>query len=72
MPSHCRLATAGSGVFLALGRYDFLVGSPALWDPIRPHFRNLTVRVFERSGHTPFYEAPDLFDAEFLRWMKRD
>ncbi len=56
-------------VLLALGRYDFVVAPPCSWDPIRPKFRNLTVRVFERSGHTPPYEEPALFDAELLRWM---
>ncbi len=40
------------------------------WDPIRPKFRDLTVRVFEESGHTPQYEVPALFDAELLRWMR--
>ncbi len=64
------LDTFDRPVFLALGRYDFACGPPSLWDPIRPKFRNLTVRVFERSGHTPPYEEPDLFDAELLRWMK--
>ncbi len=64
------LDTFNRPVFLALGRYDFAVGPPSLWDPIRPKFRDLTVRVFERSGHTPPYEEPDLFDAELLRWMK--
>jgi pimeloyl-ACP methyl ester carboxylesterase len=57
-------------VFLALGRYDFLVAPPSSWDPLRPYFRDLTVRVFERSGHTPCNEEPDLFDAELLSWMK--
>ena len=57
-------------VFLALGRYDYQLAPPSSWDAIRPHFRNLTVRVFEQSGHTPQYEEPALFDAELLRWMK--
>jgi proline iminopeptidase len=57
-------------VFLALGRYDSLVAPPCSWDRIRPRFRDLTVRVFERSGHTPPYEEPELFDAELLRWME--
>jgi hypothetical protein len=26
-------------------------------------------RVFGRSGHTPQYEEPELFDAELLNWM---
>jgi proline iminopeptidase len=57
-------------VFLALGRYDFVVARPSSWDRIRAKFRNLTVRVFERSGHTPPYEEPELFDAELLRWIE--
>jgi pimeloyl-ACP methyl ester carboxylesterase len=64
------LATFDRPVFLALGRYDFLAGSPARWDSIRPQFRDLTMRVFERSGHAPPYEEAALFDAELLRWMK--
>ncbi len=64
------LATFDRPVFLALGRYDFLVAPPATWDALRPKFRDLTVRVFERSGHTPQYEEPVLFEAELLRWLK--
>src|SRR5262245_37189158 len=56
-------------VFLALGRYDFIVAPPASWDPITPKFKDLTIRIFERSGHTPQLEEPELFDAELLRWM---
>lgn len=56
-------------VFLALGRYDFLAGPPSVWDPIRPKFHDLTVRVFERSGHTPQFEQPELFDRELLSWL---
>jgi proline iminopeptidase len=58
-------------VFLAVGRYDFLVAPPSSWDPVRPHFRDLTMRVFERSGHTPQYEEPELFDNELLTWMRK-
>jgi proline iminopeptidase len=58
-------------VFLALGRYDYLVAPPSSWDPIRPHFRDLTARVFEKSGHTPQYEEPELFDEELLGWLKK-
>jgi proline iminopeptidase len=64
------LATFDRPVFLALGRYDFAAAPPSAWDPVRPKFRDLTVRIFERSGHTPPYEEPALFDAELLRWMK--
>jgi proline iminopeptidase len=64
------LASFDRPVFLALGRYDFVVAPPSSWDRIRPEFRNLTMRVFERSGHTPQHEEPELFDAELLRWME--
>jgi proline iminopeptidase len=58
-------------VFLGLGRYDFLVAPPSSWDPIRQHFRDLTLRVFEKSGHTPQLEEPALFDHELLTWMQK-
>jgi proline iminopeptidase len=57
-------------VFLALGRYDYLVAPPSSWNPIRRQFFDLTVRVFERSGHTPQFEEPGLFDEELLSWIR--
>lgn len=56
-------------VFLALGRYDFLIAPPSSWDPIRDSFQDVTIRVFENSGHTPQYEVPELFDQELLEWI---
>ncbi|HYR87714.1 MAG TPA: alpha/beta hydrolase [Terriglobia bacterium] len=56
-------------VFLALGRYDFIVAPPASWDDVKSKFKNLTIRIFERSGHTPQFEEPELFDPELLSWM---
>ncbi|HEU6442602.1 MAG TPA: alpha/beta hydrolase [Microvirga sp.] len=56
-------------VFLALGRYDYLVAPYATWDAYRSSFRDLTVRVFEKSGHTPQLEESALFDAELLQWL---
>ncbi|WP_300297466.1 alpha/beta hydrolase [Ferrovibrio sp.] len=56
-------------VFLGLGRHDFLVPPPWLWESVRDRFRDLTIRVFERSGHAPFLEEPALFDAELLGWL---
>lgn len=57
-------------IFLALGRYDYMVGPPATWDPFRALFHDLTVRVFEQSGHTPQFEEPELFDAALLKWFE--
>jgi proline iminopeptidase len=58
-------------VFLALGRYDFLVAPPSSWDGISSAFKDLTVHVFDESGHTPQYEEAALFDQELLAWMSR-
>ena len=57
-------------IFLALGRYDYLVGPPSEWESIRSQFHDLTVRVFEKSGHTPQYEQPVLFDKELINWLQ--
>jgi len=57
-------------VFLALGRYDFRVAPPYAWDQVTPNFRDITVRIFEKSGHWPHYEEPDVFDTELLSWLK--
>jgi proline iminopeptidase len=57
-------------VFLALGRYDNIVAPSYTWDPIRHKFQDLTVRIFEKSGHTPQLEQPDIFDEELLKWLK--
>ncbi|KAF3890928.1 alpha/beta hydrolase [Tolypothrix bouteillei VB521301] len=56
-------------VLLALGRYDYLVPPPYLWEPIRDKFRNLTIRIFEKSSHAPQLEEPELFDRELLDWL---
>lgn len=58
-------------VFLALGRYDFLIAPPASWDLVKNDFQDITIRVFEQSGHTPPYEEPELFDQELLTWMRQ-
>lgn len=56
-------------VFLGLGRYDYLVPPPWRWEAVRERFRDLTIRVFERSSHAPCFEEPAAFDAELLAWL---
>ncbi len=56
-------------VFLALGRFDYIIAPPSSWDPLRSKFQNLTVKIFERSGHSPQHEEPEVFDAELLKWL---
>ena len=57
-------------VFLALGRYDYLVSPPHMWNSIRHKFQDITLRIFERSGHTPQLEEPELFDQELIHWLE--
>ena len=57
-------------VLVVYGRFEFLVAPVQSWDPIRSKFKNLTIRLFEKSAHSPQYEEPDLFDAELLQWLE--
>ncbi len=57
-------------IFLALGRYDYF-NPTHLWEKYREHASDFTVRIFEKSAHTPQLEEPDNFDEELLRWLKR-
>lgn len=56
-------------VFLGLGRYDFIMPPPSSWNQIYPLFKDLTLQIFEHSGHTPQYEEPQLFDEQLLEWI---
>ena len=55
-------------IFLALGRYDYF-NPPHLWEKYREHASDLTIRIFEKSGHTPQLEEPDNFDEELTGWL---
>ena len=35
----------------------------------REHASDLTIRIFEKSGHTPQLEEPDHFDEELMGWL---
>lgn len=58
-------------IFLALGKYDYLTGLPFLWDQIKTQFRDLTIRIFDQSAHTPQLEEADLFNQELIRWIQQ-
>ncbi|MEM7553846.1 MAG: alpha/beta hydrolase [Cyanobacteria bacterium P01_A01_bin.84] len=58
-------------VFLALGRYDYLIPPFYLWNNIREKFTDITICIFEKSSHTPQFEEPRLFDGELLEWILR-
>ena len=57
-------------IFLALGRYDYF-NPPHLWEKYREHVSDLTIRIFEKSSHTPQLEEHDNFDEELMRWLWR-
>lgn len=63
------LASFDLPVLLVYGRFEFAVAPVQSWDPLRPKFKNLTVRIFEKSAHSPQYEEADLFDEELLKWI---
>jgi proline iminopeptidase len=56
-------------IFLALGRYDYF-NPPHLWEKYRYHASDLTVRIFEKSAHTPQLEESNNFDEELMRWLE--
>lgn len=55
--------------FIALGRYDYW-NPPHLWNEVRACFTDLTMRIFEKSAHTPMLEEPMNFNKIFLGWIK--
>ncbi|MFK0275126.1 alpha/beta fold hydrolase [Ensifer sp. NPDC090286] len=64
------LNSLATPVLLALGRSDYLVAPAFSWDEYRTDFRDLTVRLFEESGHTPQLEESDLFDEALLSFLE--
>jgi|WetSurMetagenome_2_1015567.scaffolds.fasta_scaffold00925_6 proline iminopeptidase len=56
--------------YVALGKYDY-VDPYTLWNG-HDDIPGLTKRIFEKSGHTPQLEQPELFDAELMKWIKEN
>ncbi|MCT1402464.1 alpha/beta hydrolase [Paenibacillus sp. p3-SID867] len=56
-------------VFLGLGRYDYLVSPVSLWDAINGSQANVKKVIFEKCGHNPMFEEPDLFNALLTDWI---
>jgi len=57
-------------IFLALGKFDYLVAPFYTWYSIRSKFKNLTISLFELSSHAPQFEEADLFDKNLIEWLK--
>ncbi len=64
------LKTVQCPILLALGRYDYF-NPPHLWEKYRDHALDLTIRIFEKSSHTPQLEEPKNFDDELLKWLEQ-
>jgi len=63
------LKTIKCPIFLALGRYDYF-NPPHLWEKYRSFVSDFTIRIFEKSGHTPQLEEASNFDAELIKWLR--
>jgi proline iminopeptidase len=57
-------------IFIGHGRYDYVVPYP-LWDAVLPVLPITVFRIFERSGHQPFFEEPNDFARAVEAWMER-
>jgi proline iminopeptidase len=55
-------------ILLAHGRHDYVVPY-VLWDGIPATLPHAKLRLFEHSGHQPFYEEPDEFTTAVTAWM---
>lgn len=55
-------------VFLALGRYDYLIPFH-VWDDEKEKLPTLSVNLFDKSGHWAFLEEQELFDKKLIDWI---
>lgn len=55
-------------IFIAQGRHDYTVPH-VLWDGVVDTLPDATLRVFEKSGHQPFFEEPVVFADALSKWM---
>ncbi len=56
-------------VFLALGRHSYICPY-FLWDNRKDKLPNLSINLFEKSGHFPMFEEQELFDRKLIEWIK--
>jgi len=65
-----RTPSATTPLFLALGRYDYLVPYHT-WGGRKDSFPNLSYNLFEKSGHYPMFEEQTLFDQNLVEWIRK-
>lgn len=58
----------GVPIFIAHGRHDYTVPY-VLWDGVVDALPDATLRLFDHSGHQPFFEEPELFADALSKWL---
>ncbi|MFT9847060.1 alpha/beta fold hydrolase [Aneurinibacillus sp. REN35] len=66
------LSDINKPVFIALGRYDYLIGPASLWDSIDESYEHVRKIVFEHSGHNPMLEEAAAFDSRLIAWIDEE
>jgi proline iminopeptidase len=61
-------ASLRTPILIAHGQHDYVVPW-ALWADVVKELPTATLRVFEKSGHQPFFEEPAEFAAVLRAWM---
>jgi proline iminopeptidase len=56
-------------VFVAQGVYDYVVPH-TLWNDQLQKLPNATFHLFEKSGHSPQFEEPELFAEKLIEWFE--
>lgn len=56
-------------VFVAMGLYDYMIPH-TLWEDEVHKLPNATFYLFEKSGHTPQFEEPELFAEKLIEWFE--
>lgn len=57
-------------IFLAAGVSDYDC-CPWKWAEVKNLPQNFTIQTFEKSGHWPHYEEPELFDKSVKEWVEK-
>lgn len=57
-------------VFVGLGKYDYVIPY-TLWQSTYKSIPDFNLVLFEKSGHTPQLEEPELFDRALIDWINR-
>ena len=57
-------------VAVMIGKYDSIGGPPESWDAVKDKFKKLCVYVFDKSGHTPPLEEPEMFNRKLANFLE--